>query len=156
MSDTSNDRPDLIAPPPLIYAGALAIGWLLQRLMPIDILPRRPARALGAGLIGLNFLVGVPAFLAMRRARTAVNPMRPTTAIVTAGPYRYTRNPIYLSFAVLYTGIALLANAVWALLFLPGVLVAVTRGVIEREERYLEGKFGAEYTDYKARVRRWI
>jgi protein-S-isoprenylcysteine O-methyltransferase Ste14 len=85
-----------------------------------------------------------------------VDPREPTTAIVTGGPYRFTRNPLYLSMTLVYAGITALANALPAALLLPAVLAFMRRGVIEREERYLERKFGDEYMDYKARVRRWI
>ncbi|MBA2391346.1 MAG: isoprenylcysteine carboxylmethyltransferase family protein, partial [Ktedonobacteraceae bacterium] len=77
-------------------------------------------------------------------------------ALLVQGPYRFTRNPIYLSMTALYTGIALLANTLWPILFLPGVFFVMTRGVIEREEAYLERKFGSQYVAYKEKVRRWI
>jgi protein-S-isoprenylcysteine O-methyltransferase Ste14 len=92
----------------------------------------------------------------MKRAGTNVDPREPTTTIVTGGPYRFTRNPLYLSMTLVYAGITALANALPAALLLPAVLAFMRRGVIEREERYLERKFGDEYMDYKARVRRWI
>lgn len=92
----------------------------------------------------------------MRRASTAVNPSLPTTAIVSGGVFGLSRNPIYLSFTLLYCGIALLFNGLWAFLFLPPLIAVVHTGVIMREENYLEQKFGDEYLRYKARVRRWI
>jgi protein-S-isoprenylcysteine O-methyltransferase Ste14 len=72
------------------------------------------------------------------------------------GPFRHTRNPGYLSLTMIYAGLASLANALWAILLLPAALLVIQRGVIEREERYLERRFGEEYLRYKARVRRWI
>jgi protein-S-isoprenylcysteine O-methyltransferase Ste14 len=92
----------------------------------------------------------------MRHAGTPANPYKPVSRIVTEGPFHYTRNPGYLSMAMIYTGVASLANALWAILLLPATLFVIQRGVIEREERYLERKFGEEYLRYKARVRRWI
>ena len=156
MSDQPHDHANVVAPPPLIYAGALVAGLLLQRYRPLPVLPARVGRPLGALLIGLNFLIAIPAVLGMRRARTSLNPAAPTTAIVTSGPFGYTRNPIYLSFAILYAGIALFRNALWPLLLLPGVLTVMTKGVIEREERYLTRLFGEDYTRYCERVRRWV
>jgi protein-S-isoprenylcysteine O-methyltransferase Ste14 len=82
--------------------------------------------------------------------------MRPTTAIVFTGPYRFTRNPMYLGLALLQAGLAMVTNSLWPLLTLAPVIVAVRRLVIDREERYLEAKFGEEYRAYKARVRRWV
>jgi protein-S-isoprenylcysteine O-methyltransferase Ste14 len=93
---------------------------------------------------------------AFQRKGTAVEPWKPTTAIVTTGPYRLTRNPAYLGMALVYIGIALLADALWVLVPLPVVLLIIDRMVIAREERYLERKFGQEYVDYKVRARRWI
>jgi protein-S-isoprenylcysteine O-methyltransferase Ste14 len=95
-------------------------------------------------------------FWTLRSAGTPVSPEKPVSSLVTTGPFRYTRNPGYLSMAVIYTGIASLANALWAILFLPAALAVIRRGVIEREERYLERKFGEEYLRYKAQARRWI
>ena len=92
----------------------------------------------------------------MRRADTPISPEEPVSSLVTDGPFRYTRNPGYLGIAMTYAGLASLANALWAILLLPATLFVIQRGVIEREERYLERKFGEEYLRYKARVRRWI
>jgi protein-S-isoprenylcysteine O-methyltransferase Ste14 len=159
MSDDAREAPDnpgVIAPPPLIYAGALAIGLLVNRLYPIAFLPRGLSRVLGWSLIVGGLVIGSLGFREMKRAGTNVDPREPTTAIVTEGPYRFTRNPLYLCLTLVYAGISALANALWAVLLLPGVLAVMRRGVIEREERYLERKFGDEYVNYKARVRRWI
>ena len=83
-------------------------------------------------------------------------PIRPTTAIVSDGVYRFTRNPMYVSMVAVYVGIALLIRAPWALVLLPLVVLLVDRLVIAKEERYLRGKFGETYTNYCSRVRRWI
>lgn len=156
MADEPRDAAGMIAPPPLIYAGGLAAGLLLQRLFPRPFLPGRLARPLGGVLCGLSFLLGPPAFLTMRRARTALSPAEPSTTIVDSGPFRYSRNPIYLSFTLLYAGIAAIANAPWPLLLLPAVLAMIRRQVIGHEEPYLERAFGADYLRYKQRVRRWL
>jgi protein-S-isoprenylcysteine O-methyltransferase Ste14 len=159
MSDDAREMPDnpgVIAPPPLIYAGALVIGLLANRLYPLALLPRGLSRVLGWPLIFGGFVIGSLGLREMKRAGTNVDPREPTTTIVTGGPYRFTRNPLYLSMTLVYAGITALANALPAALLLPAVLAFMRRGVIEREERYLERKFGDEYMDYKARVRRWI
>ena len=92
----------------------------------------------------------------MRSAGTPISPEEPVSNLVTGGPFRYTRNPGYLSMAMIYAGLACLANALWAILLLPATLLVIQHGVIEREERYLKRKFGEEYLRYKARVQRWI
>jgi protein-S-isoprenylcysteine O-methyltransferase Ste14 len=93
---------------------------------------------------------------AFQRAGTPLDPYKPSATIVTDGPYRLTRNPGYLGMTVTYVGIALLANAPGALAPLPIALAVLDRGVIAREEQYLERKFGPSYLEYKHRVRRWI
>jgi protein-S-isoprenylcysteine O-methyltransferase Ste14 len=158
MSDAPGnaDNPGVIAPPPLIYAGALAVGLLVNWLYPIPFLPRGLRRVLGWPLIFGGLAIGALGFREMNRAGTNVDPREPTTAIVTGGPSRFTRNPLYLSMTLIYCGITALANALPAALLLPADIAVMRRGVIEREERYLERKFGGEYLNYKGRVRRWI
>jgi protein-S-isoprenylcysteine O-methyltransferase Ste14 len=150
------DNPGVLAPPPLIYAGALAAGLLANRRYHMPILPRRIARTLGWPLVACGLAVGFLGSREMRRAETTLDPRKPATTIVTGGPFRYTRNPLYLSMTLIYGGIAAVANALLPVLLLPIVLRLMRRGVIEREERYLERKFGDEYIEYKVRTPRWI
>lgn len=159
MSTNTQDNPGVIAPPPFIYMGGLALGLLLHRLLPLKYLP--PAvRGIGLTLgstgisMGLSFFLS--AFQQMRNANTNINPAQPATTIVAEGPFRFTRNPIYLSMTLLYIGIMFLVNSLWMMFILPIILVLINFGVIAREERYLESKFGAQYLDYKQRVRRWL
>lgn len=156
MNHDERDNAGVVAPPPLIYLGPLVLGLLLNRKFPIPFLPRKMARTLGWTLLGGGVLLLGWFEWAIRHAGTPANPYKPVSHVVTEGPFRYTRNPGYLSMAMIYTGVAGLANALWAILLLPVALSVIRRGVIEREERYLEGKFGEEYLHYKARVRRWI
>jgi protein-S-isoprenylcysteine O-methyltransferase Ste14 len=156
MPSDEQDKAGIAAPPPLIYLGALGFGLLLNRRFPIAILPPRIARGLGWPLLGGGALLLGWFEWALRRGGTPTNPYKPVSRIVTDGPFHYTRNPAYLSMAMIYTGIASLANALWAILLLPVALLVIQRGVIEREERYLERKFSEEYLRYKAQVRRWI
>lgn len=157
ISDKSNEAPNtagVIAPPPLIYAGALAAGLLAKPLLPIAFLPRRVARLLGLPLLGAGLLLLLSSLRAMRQAGTDVRPDKPTSSLVVEGPYRFSRNPIYLGFPLFYSGITALANSLPSALLLPFVLVVMRRGVIGREEHYLERIFGEEYLRYKTRVRR--
>lgn len=152
-----SDNPGVVAPPPLIYACTLAFGLLLNRLRPTSLpLPRDLSRVLGPALTAVGLLLGIWGFREMRRAGTNVDPSEPTTAIVDDGPYRYTRNPLYVGMTLIYGGISAFANALVPVLLLPAVLRVMRRGVIEREERYLERKFGEEYLRYKTRVPRWL
>ena len=145
----------VIAPPPLLYAVPLAIGLLVQHWYRLPILSPGRGTILGIVLV-LGGLVGAPAITAFRRADTSPKPWVPTTALVTSGPYRFTRNPMYLGFTLMYLGVAFWANTAWPLLFLPVVLVAMHFGVIVREEAYMAATFGEEYEQYRARVRRWV
>jgi protein-S-isoprenylcysteine O-methyltransferase Ste14 len=156
MPSDEQDKAGVAVPPPLIYLGPLIFGLLLNRRFPIPFLPRRIARSLGWPLLGVGVLLIGWFEWAMRQACTPTNPYTPVSHMVTQGPFRYTRNPAYLSMTIIYTGISSLVNALWAILLLPVALLVIQRGVIEREERYLERKFGEEYIRYKAQVRRWI
>ena len=155
MAD-DRDTAGVVAPPPLIYLGSLVLGLILNMRHPIAFLPRTMARALGWSLVGGGVLLLGWFEQTIHRAGTPANPYKPVSGIATEGPFRYTRNPAYLSMTMIYAGISGLANALWAILLLPLALLVVQRGVIEREERYLERKFGEEYLRYKERVRRWI
>jgi protein-S-isoprenylcysteine O-methyltransferase Ste14 len=114
----------------------------------------RLAVALTAG--GAALALDGAAMVSFRRAHTSVVPMNPTTALVTSGPYRLTRNPMYVGMALLYVALAFAFGVMWALLLLPAVILVIDRFVIAREEPYLERKFGQSYRDYTLRVRRWL
>jgi protein-S-isoprenylcysteine O-methyltransferase Ste14 len=156
MPGDEQDKAGVVAPPPLTYLAALVFGLLLNRRRPTAFLLRTVACILGWPFLGGGVLLAGWFEWAMRRADTPTNPYKPVSHIVTEGPFRYSRNPAYLSMTMMYAGIAALRNALWAIVLLPVALLVIQRGVIEREERYLERKFGEEYLSYKARVRCWI
>jgi protein-S-isoprenylcysteine O-methyltransferase Ste14 len=153
---TDPDSSGVRIPPPLIYIVGFLVGVALELALPIAALPL--ALAVSAALIGFAIWLALDgaAMLHFRRARTSMIPMKPSSALVTSGPYGFTRNPMYLGMAVLYAALALALGVIWALAFLPVVIFAVDRLVIAREEPYLERKFGDNYRDYKRRVRRWL
>jgi protein-S-isoprenylcysteine O-methyltransferase Ste14 len=146
----------VIAPPPLIFLSGLALAFGLEALLPSASIPGALSWPLGALLVVCGLVLLRTFLTSFHRAGTAVEPWKPTSAIVTSGPYRLTRNPAYLGMALTYAGIALLAKALWPFATLLVVLALIDRGVIAREERYLEREFGDEYRRYKATVRRWI
>ena len=150
------DRAGVIAPPPLIYAAVFAVGYALDGCYPISLRPEHSAGWLGWAIFaaGVGVLALGGAYL--NRAGTPVNPYRPSTTLVTAGPYRYSRNPMYIALTLAYLGAAVVVNTVWPVMLLPGLLLLMQWGVISREERYLERRFGDEYRRYQARVRRWL
>jgi protein-S-isoprenylcysteine O-methyltransferase Ste14 len=150
------DIPGVIAPPPLLYIIGLAIGFGLDAVLPSASLPRAMAWSAGGALLAAGLFLAASFFAAFRRARTPVDVRKPTSAVVTTGPYRLSRNPGYLSLALIYAGIAILASSLWAFVSLIPTLLLVEYGVIRREERYLERRFGEEYRRYKAQTRRWV
>jgi protein-S-isoprenylcysteine O-methyltransferase Ste14 len=156
MADDERDNPGFLVPPPLTYLLTLVLGLVLDRRSHVPFLPRGVARILGWTLLGGGVLLNGWFNLTMRRVDTPIDPRKPVSNLTTEGPFRYTRNPAYLSLTLVYAGIALLRNALWAILLLPLVLFAIQRDQIEREERYLERTFGEEYLAYKERVRRWV
>lgn len=156
MGVAPDDTAGVIAPPPVLFAGTLAAALLLGRRRPARLLPPRVARPLGVGLLAGGFALGGWAARTMLEAGTPLDPAEPVTAIVTAGPYQYSRNPIYVGMTLVYLGAAALANSRWPVIALPALLQVVQRGVIAREERYLEQRFGDEYRHYQASVRRWL
>ncbi|MBC8120640.1 MAG: isoprenylcysteine carboxylmethyltransferase family protein [Gemmatimonadaceae bacterium] len=155
MADDPLATAGVIAPPPLIFAGGLILGLLLLFALPLGL--EVPL----AGLVwwvcvGAGAVLVALSFQAMQARKTPVNPLQPTTNLVAEGPYGFSRNPIYVGFTLIYFGLALLASSLWPFVLLAGVLIIMERGVVEREEAYLERKFGEEYRNYKARVRRWV
>ncbi len=142
--------------PPFVYLGSLALGLLLHFAWPVWLVSRAVSGPLG----GTAVLVAVALFLwAVRTFRTAGTPVpgnRPTTTIVRTGPYRFSRNPIYLSFSLLQLGVACWVNSLWLLVSLIPALALMSLVVIPREEHYLETHFPSDYVPYKASVRRWL
>jgi protein-S-isoprenylcysteine O-methyltransferase Ste14 len=142
--------------PPIVYAVAIITGALMQRARPLPFIPRALAAPLGAALVVLAVVLFISSVARFRAANTPVPGGKPTTAIVRSGPYRFSRNPIYLAFTVLQLGIALWTNSLWLLVTLAGAVALIHFVVIRREEEYLERRFGDEYLAYKASVRRWL
>jgi protein-S-isoprenylcysteine O-methyltransferase Ste14 len=150
------DAPGVIAPPPLLFAGFLAAGFALDAVWPTSVLGS-PARYWIGGTVllfgGLLMAAGVSRF---NRAGTNIPTHKPATALVTDGPYRHSRNPLYVSLFLVYAGVGVVADNPWVIgLGLPLFLI-MRYGVVAREERYLERKFGQAYLDYKKSVRRWL
>jgi protein-S-isoprenylcysteine O-methyltransferase Ste14 len=142
--------------PPFIYlatiAGGLALHWAWPRPMPGGL----PVRLLGVALVLASVVLLTLSARRFRAAGTPVPARKPTTAIVRTGPYRFSRNPIYLGFTLLQLGLALWVGTWWLVATLAVAVALIHFFVVPTEERYLEARFGAEYRDYKATVRRWL
>jgi len=145
----------VIAPPPVIYLAFLGLGLGFEWLMPGAELPGW-VQWIGAAVIIAGVALMISFESAFKRVGTDANPYRPSTALATDGPYGFSRNPAYLGMAITYVGITLAAEAPWALLMLAPATLVIQYGVIAREERYLERRFGEDYVAYKRTTRRWV
>lgn len=147
-------------PPPLAFLSTLAVGFGLHTCVPLPIHSTSSGiRALevgGTALVVCGIALAASAFLSFRAAKTSPFPERPSTALVIRGPFRFTRNPLYVSMALIHAGVSFFANALWPLLLLAPAIAAIRFFVIAREERYLLQKFGSAYEHYCQSVRRWL
>lgn len=150
--------PGVIAPPPLIYVGFLLAGWGTGQVFDVPGLGLPDLWRRGLAVTGLVIGFGLEAVAAglFRKARTAVQPWKPSTALVTGGIYRLTRNPIYVGMAIIYAGMAIGMDSPSALILLLPCLLVIDRFVIAREELYLQARFGPAYLGYRQEVRRWL
>ena len=156
MNDGTTDNAGVITIPPIIYLVGLLLGLLIHYNYPIGFLPELVSVWIGVLLILVSISIALFAILAFKRAGTPLDVRKATIAIVTHGIYRCSRNPMYVSLALVYLGIACWVNSLWILLLVAPVVIVVDQGIIKREERYLEQKFNGEYLRYKSEVRRWI
>ena len=154
----NNDHARVIVPPPLVHMPTLVAGIALHfSWVPFKIFPQLwMGHATGWPFIVVSVLVALWAVRTMFRAGENPSAYKPTGAIISTGPYAFSRNPMYISFVLLYVGTAIILNTAWPLVFLPVSLIVMHYGVVKREEHYLEKLFGAEYRRYTARARRWL
>jgi protein-S-isoprenylcysteine O-methyltransferase Ste14 len=152
----SADNPGVRFPPPALYVVAVLGGYLMNRRWRLPIANGVPVRVVASALIVAWALLTVSSIGNFRRFRTSIVPVRPATSLVVSGPYRFTRNPMYVGLAILTVALSLFMNSWWPILLLVPVLILVQVLVIAPEERYLERRFGADYVIYTHRVRRWL
>ena len=159
MMVTDNDTPGVIAPPPLIATIAVVLGLLLDRVLPAYLLATLltfwERVAIGTLLAIAGGLLALAAERRFKAAGTNVMPWKPALHLATTGIYTRLRNPMYVGLMLLVAGIAIAAASDWTLVLLVPTALVLHHGVVLREERYLEGKFGQEYRHYMANVPRW-
>jgi protein-S-isoprenylcysteine O-methyltransferase Ste14 len=151
--------PGVWFPPPTLFVVGFLIGLALDRWvlrLGLGGVSRSGLVIGGWLLIVCGLAILLWAMLTFARARTAILPSRPAHSIVARGPYRFSRNPMYIGMSALYIGLSLLMSVAWPIVLLPLVLLSLYALVIRREERYLGDAFGEEYAAYRARVRRWL
>ena len=156
---SENEKKDIagvIAPPPLIFLPAILVGLGLEWLVRADTNLGRIGLYVGLALIVVSVIIAVLARRQFLKGGTSLRVEVPSTAILSTGPYRFSRNPLYLTLAMLQVGIGLALGFAWIVVMVVPAVLLTRFGVIAREERYLERKFGEEYLSYKNRVRRWF
>ena len=149
-------EPERVVVPPFYFLAALALQAFFHWVFPFGQVLVAPYRYAGWVWIAISIGVGIWAALTFIRARTPVHPFRQPAALVTEGPYRYTRNPMYLALAGMLLGSALLFGSMTPFIVIPAFMGLVSERFIHPEEERLEAAFGAAYLEYKARVRRWL
>jgi protein-S-isoprenylcysteine O-methyltransferase Ste14 len=156
---TEPDRPKILVFPPLAMLVALVAAIALEWLWPLHLLPPPfPLRTTlpGVVLTLASLALAVSGLRTFRRSGTNVDPRRPALKVIEAGPYRFTRNPMYLGIVGIQLGLALTFSLDWALFGAVLLGLVLHFGVVLREEEYMTAKFGAAYTEFRARTRRWL
>jgi protein-S-isoprenylcysteine O-methyltransferase Ste14 len=155
--ENTTDNSNSVIRPPIAWALSFVAGLGLDWLYPMPFVPAfMPAAWVGSAIFALGFVLAIWAIVTVRKAGTRVETNRPTTTIVASGPYRFTRNPIYVGMFLGQSGLAVGFNSLWLLATLVPFYFVIRYGVVAREEAYLERKFASVYLDYKSRVRRWL
>ncbi len=149
--------PALRVKPPILFLAVIVAGWAADHVWPTTFaLPRAALLTLAAALMLLGASLASWGWWAFHRAGTSALPWRPSTAIARSGPYRFTRNPMYVGMALAASGVALALDTAWTLLLIPPALLGVWAWAIAPEERYLESRFGEPYRQFKQATRRWL
>ena len=142
--------------PPVVYLASIALGLVVHYAWPVQVVPPSVSTPVGGILTILAIGLFIAAVRTFRAAGTPVPGNLPTTTIVRTGPYRFSRNPIYLAFSLFHLGLATWVNSLGLLMTLIPAIAVMALVVIPREERYLEARFPSEYASYRAGVRRWL
>ena len=158
MGKNSKDSAAIRIPPPLFFFACLGFGLLLEYLFPIHLMRLSLILRVivGGPFILISGYFALSAFLVLIKNKTPFDTAKPTVTIAKNGSFRFSRNPLYLSLLLLLFGIAVLSYSLWLFITIPILFVLFLFNAVKPEERYLSQKFGEEYSDYKAKVRRWI
>ena len=152
-------NPGVRFPPPFLFVIGLLAGWVLDRYwhaLPLSRFAGSALEPFGLAALALGVVLAGWGMITFRRAKTAIIPHHSASQLVTHGPYRFTRNPMYTGLTIAYLGGSALLDSAWPVIVLPAVILILVETVISREEKYLRDAFGAEYTGYAASVRRWL
>ena len=155
-ADDDKRGPGLRFPPPLLPLILIADSWLLESVIPLPIRGNDTLWQPGTVLLAIAVAIAVISMLQFFKAKTQIEPWQPSSSIIQSGLFRYSRNPIYLSFCIATLATGLLLDSWWPVITLPVLVLLLQALVIRKEEAYLEAKFGETYLDYRRRVRRWL
>lgn len=155
---TKNDHPGVYIPPPLLYAAVFLAAVFIQKLIPLNknFFYTTTSKIIGAAFIFISLFFNFPALRQFFKTKNTVITVRPANSLQTTGIYALTRNPMYVSLVLVFTGLSFIIGNWWNLILLPLLVVIVQQYVIKREEKYLTRRFGQQYADYMAKVRRWL
>jgi protein-S-isoprenylcysteine O-methyltransferase Ste14 len=155
-TNPSSDNAGVIAPAPILYGVTIAIGLVVERVAPMSLVPSPASTWLASVFFAISIAIVVAAFSALAQAHTTFDARKSTTILVTTGVFRFSRNPTYLSLTLLHIGVAFATDSAWVFLMAVPAVAVTQWGVILREERYLNAKFGEAYRSYASKVRRWL
>jgi len=153
---SKEDSAHILATPPFFFIIPLLVGAIVEYFVPTSLLPTLPSIIIGLLFSWASLPFIILSLRSFYKVKTAFDARRTTTTLVTTGIYKISRNPAYLSLVLFYIGLSFLINSIWILILVIAVFFSLQKFCIEREEKYLEGKFGSQYLAYKKQVRRWI
>jgi protein-S-isoprenylcysteine O-methyltransferase Ste14 len=153
---SKEDSANILAPPPVFFIIPLVVGAILEYFIPTSLLPTLPSIIIGLLFSWASLPFIILSLRSFYKVKTAFDARDSTTSLVTTGIYKVSRNPAYLSLVLFYIGLSFLINSIWILILVVPAFYSIHKFCIEREEKYLEGKFGDQYLAYKKQVRRWI
>ncbi|HEY9151381.1 MAG TPA: isoprenylcysteine carboxylmethyltransferase family protein [Anaerolineales bacterium] len=156
MTEQNLEHAQVLVPPPFVFLGYLIGALILNWIIPFPTPWMFILRVVGGLIVIAGIILVGSAFSQMMKVHTSPDPHQPVNALVMNGPYRFTRNPIYLGFFLIYLGFTFVAGTLWGLIASPFLLLTITQAVIQAEEIYLGNKFGDTYKEYRLRVRQWI
>jgi protein-S-isoprenylcysteine O-methyltransferase Ste14 len=156
--DNKKDHPGIYVPPPIIYALTFLAAVFIQKKVPINdsLFHRQVTKIVGVGLLIIALFFLLRSLIQFALSKNTLVTIMPTHSLQTNGIYNITRNPMYLGLAIVYLGISCLIGNWWNIILFPFLLLIIQQYMINREEKYLERRFGQVYLDYKSKVRRWL
>jgi protein-S-isoprenylcysteine O-methyltransferase Ste14 len=153
---SEKDSAHILAPPPFFFIIPLLVGAIVEYFIPTSLLPTVPSIIVGLLFSWASLPFIILSLRSFYKAKTTFDARRTTTTLITTSIYKISRNPAYLSLVLFYIGLSFLINSIWILILVIPAIYSVQKFCIEREEKYLEAKFGSQYLAYKKQVRRWL